>query len=101
MRTKPNYITVSSGDLGDLVTTTISYDYDPLYRLTSAAYSSGEVYTYTYDAVGNRQAMGTGRSRRCGMLLAKLNGREQPLRLPSTPFAPIYWFSSTSPNRGQ
>ena len=41
----PNYIAVSSGDLGDLVTTTITYDYDPLYRLTSAAYSSGEVYT--------------------------------------------------------
>jgi RHS repeat-associated protein len=60
VETKPNYITVSSGDLGDLVTTTISYDYDPLYRLTSATYSSGEVYTYTYDAVGNRLAMGAG-----------------------------------------
>jgi YD repeat-containing protein len=34
------------------------YDYDPLYRLISATYSSGEVYTYTYDAVGNRLAMG-------------------------------------------
>ena len=60
VETKPNYITVSSGDLGDLVTTTITYDYDPLYRLTSAAYSSSEVYTYTYDAVGNWLAMGTG-----------------------------------------
>ena len=60
VRTRPNYITVSSGDLGDLVTTTITYDYDPLHRLTSAAYSSGEVYTYTYDAVGNRLAMGAG-----------------------------------------
>lgn len=56
----PNYVTVSSGDLGDLVTTTISYDYDPLHRLTSATYSSGEVYTYIYDAVGNRLAMGAG-----------------------------------------
>ena len=60
VQTRPNYITVSSGDLGDLVTTTITYDYDPLYRLSSAAYSSGEVYTYTYDAVGNRLAMGAG-----------------------------------------
>jgi YD repeat-containing protein len=58
VQTKPNYITVSSGDLRDLVTTTISYEYDPLYRLTSATYSIGDVYTYTYDAVGNRLAMG-------------------------------------------
>jgi Mur ligase middle domain len=43
-----------------------AYDYDPLYRLISAtlrvpsgqAYSTGEVYTYTYDEVGNRLAMG-------------------------------------------
>ncbi len=34
------------------------YDYDPLYRLTEAVYSSGEVYTHTYDEVGNRLAMG-------------------------------------------
>jgi YD repeat-containing protein len=33
-----------------VVTQVISYDYDPLYRLISATYSSGEVYTYTYDA---------------------------------------------------
>jgi YD repeat-containing protein len=51
-----HYITVSAA--GELVTTTITYDYDPLYRLTSAAYSSGEVYTYTYDAVGNRLKAG-------------------------------------------
>jgi YD repeat-containing protein len=36
----------------------ISYDYDPLCRLTWVAYSSGEVYSYTYDTVGNRLAMG-------------------------------------------
>ncbi len=35
-------------------TTTINYVYDPLYRLTSAAYSTGNSYQYTYDAVGNR-----------------------------------------------
>jgi RHS repeat-associated protein len=34
--------------------TTVSYTYDPLYRLTNANYSSGSVFTYTYDAVGNR-----------------------------------------------
>lgn len=37
---------------------TIAYDYDPLYRLITATYSSAEVYTYTYDQVGNRLAMG-------------------------------------------
>ena len=38
--TRTDYITVPSP-------ITITYDYDPLYRLTSAEYSSGEVYTYT------------------------------------------------------
>jgi RHS repeat-associated protein len=33
---------------------TIDYDYDPLYRLTSADYSTGDYYHYTYDSVGNR-----------------------------------------------
>lgn len=33
---------------------TINYTYDPLYRLTAANYGTGQVYTYTYDAVGNR-----------------------------------------------
>jgi RHS repeat-associated protein len=33
---------------------TITYTYDPLYRLTAANYNTGQVYTYTYDAVGNR-----------------------------------------------
>jgi RHS repeat-associated protein len=33
---------------------TINYTYDPLYRLAAANYSTGQVYTYTYDAVGNR-----------------------------------------------
>jgi len=35
-------------------TVTITYAYDKLYRLTSASYSDGKVFTYTYDAVGNR-----------------------------------------------
>ena len=34
---------------------TITYDYDPLNRLTDANYSDGTYYTYTYDAVGNRR----------------------------------------------
>jgi YD repeat-containing protein len=34
---------------------TITYDYDPLKRLTDASYSDGTYYTYTYDAVGNRK----------------------------------------------
>ena len=33
---------------------TIVYTYDNLYRLTDADYSSGELYEYEYDAVGNR-----------------------------------------------
>lgn len=41
-------------------TTTISYTYDPLYRLTGAVYSSSDptfqpsTFQYTYDAAGNR-----------------------------------------------
>ena len=33
---------------------TITYTYDSLYRLTDADYSTGELYQYAYDAVGNR-----------------------------------------------
>jgi YD repeat-containing protein len=33
---------------------TITYTYDPLYRLTAADYSTGESFDYTCDAVGNR-----------------------------------------------
>lgn len=36
--------------------TTITYTYDPLYRLTGANYNSGESFNYTYDAAGNRLA---------------------------------------------
>jgi YD repeat-containing protein len=38
---------------------TITYEYDPLYRLTEANYSTGESYHYTYDAVGNRKTQET------------------------------------------
>ena len=51
--TRTNYVTVYPLP----VTTIITYTYDPLYRLASASYSSGQVYTYTYDEVGNRTAM--------------------------------------------
>jgi len=34
--------------------TSITYTYDNVYRLTKANYTSGSVFTYTYDAVGNR-----------------------------------------------
>ena len=37
-----------------LVQTVITYEYDPLNRLTAADYSNGDYYHYTYDAVGNR-----------------------------------------------
>jgi RHS repeat-associated protein len=35
----------------------IAYEYDGLYRLTEASYSTGEGFRYDYDAVGNREAM--------------------------------------------
>ena len=38
------------------VTRVITYTYDPLNRLTSAAYSTGESFAYAYDTVGNRTA---------------------------------------------
>ncbi len=34
--------------------TTITYTYDPLYRLTAADYFNGDYYHYAYDSVGNR-----------------------------------------------
>jgi RHS repeat-associated protein len=36
------------------VTTTITYTYDPLYRLTQAGYTEGDTYGYSYDAASNR-----------------------------------------------
>jgi hypothetical protein len=41
------------------VTMTITYTYDPLYRLKRADYSDGAYFAYTYDAVGNRLTEGT------------------------------------------
>ena len=38
---------------------TITYDYDPLYRLTEANYSNSSYYHYTYDKVGNRLTQDT------------------------------------------
>ena len=40
-------------------TRVITYTYDPLYRLTSAEYSTGESFAYVYDAVGNRLSLTT------------------------------------------
>jgi len=37
-----------------IIDRTIEYGYDNLYRLTSAAYSTGQSYGYEYDPVGNR-----------------------------------------------
>jgi len=55
--TKANYITATAPEVVE--TTVITYTYDALYRLTGAYYSTGEVFEYTYDAVGNRVAMTT------------------------------------------
>ena len=37
----------------------ITYDYDPLYRLTAADYDDGTYFHYTYDPVGNRLTQST------------------------------------------
>jgi YD repeat-containing protein len=37
----------------------ITYTYDPLNRLTGAAYSDDTFFAYQYDAVGNREALTT------------------------------------------
>jgi RHS repeat-associated protein len=50
--TRTNYITVSPA-------VDITYVYDPLYRLVTATYSTGEFYHYTYDPVGNRLSLTT------------------------------------------
>ena len=50
---------MSAASTGELVTTTITYTYDSLYRLTEADYSSGENFQYAYDAVGNMTAVTT------------------------------------------
>ncbi|MBC7250155.1 MAG: PKD domain-containing protein [Anaerolineae bacterium] len=55
--TRTNYITATAPEVVE--TRVISYTYDPLYRLTSAEYSTGESFQYVYDAVGNRLAMTT------------------------------------------
>ena len=43
---------------GELATTVITYEYDPLYRLTAANYTGAitATYGYAYDAVGNMTA---------------------------------------------
>jgi RHS repeat-associated protein len=54
---QPNDFTIKtdySSYLQTTTTTTINYEYDALYRLTEANYSTGDLYQYTYDAVGNR-----------------------------------------------
>lgn len=38
-------------DTGKSITDTITYD--PLYRLTSSSISGGDLFQYTYDAIGN------------------------------------------------
>jgi YD repeat-containing protein len=40
--------------VGETVSRAITYDYDPLFRLTSASSSDGDLFQYTYDAAGNR-----------------------------------------------
>ncbi len=55
--TRTSFITVTGGGgAPSLITTTIVYTYDPLYRLIGANYSGAYTYTfaYRYDAVGNR-----------------------------------------------
>ena len=53
--TRTNYITATAPEVVE--TRVITYTYDPLYRLTSAEYSTGESFAYVYDAVGNRTVL--------------------------------------------
>jgi RHS repeat-associated protein len=57
VETKTDYVTVSAAVGSELVTRTITYTYDSLYRLIGADYSSGEEFAYAYDAVGNMTAL--------------------------------------------
>jgi YD repeat-containing protein len=57
VETKTDYVTVSAAVGSELVTRTIAYTYDSLYRLTKADYSTGESFAHVYDAVGNRTTM--------------------------------------------
>jgi YD repeat-containing protein len=52
-------ITVTIPAEPQMLTHTIVYTYDGLYRLTGAGYSSGEQFQYTYDAAGNMTALTT------------------------------------------
>jgi RHS repeat-associated protein len=45
---------VLPGGQGGIQETTISYEYDDLYRLTEANYDNGLYFHYSYDAAGNR-----------------------------------------------
>jgi YD repeat-containing protein len=58
---KTNYISVVTTGTTSLITTSIVYTYDNLYRLTDAVYSGGitATYEYLYDAAGNRTAYTT------------------------------------------
>lgn len=42
-----------------MISQTITYDYDPLNRLTATNYSDGQFFHYAHDTVGNRLAMTT------------------------------------------
>lgn len=53
------YSSPSANPLLLTATTTISYTYDALYRLTATDYSDGKYFHYTYDAVGNRLSQQT------------------------------------------
>ena len=54
----PEFSTGLKGTLellaGEGISQTITYDYDPLNRLTAADYYGGRFYHYSYDAAGNR-----------------------------------------------
>jgi RHS repeat-associated protein len=65
LTTDTNYVPTSFGPtetaqltgqqaITSLLTRTIVYTYDNLYRLTDADYSTGELYEYEYDPLGNR-----------------------------------------------
>ncbi len=54
LTTDTTYLPTASGPPESLRRRIINYSYDGLDRLSTAGYSTGEAFTYTYDALGNR-----------------------------------------------
>ncbi len=82
-----------------LETRAIAYTYDPLNRLIEADYSTGENYTYQYDAVGNRTQMGSSGIGEVGQLTT-LTDVAQTVYFKQTYNHPVVFAQPPSTNEG-